>query len=120
MVAVHSFIHSAFPSLLAFCPVTVITEDGKVTYRRRDSGRFFMKNEVRLTNQHVVPFNPYLLLRFNCHLNVVIINSVRAVKYILCLSPFPQFLSTIDACPSSDPMHRPAQHQRQGGAVLWF
>jgi len=34
------------------------------------------------TNQDVVPYNPYLLAKYDCHINVEISASVKAVKYI--------------------------------------
>ncbi|XP_071924924.1 uncharacterized protein [Coffea arabica] len=33
-------------------------------------------------NRWVVPYNPYLLAKFNCHINVEICSTVKAVKYI--------------------------------------
>ncbi|KAL5571471.1 hypothetical protein UlMin_021068 [Ulmus minor] len=35
-----------------------------------------------LDNQWVVPYNPYLLAKFNCHINVEICFTVKAVKYL--------------------------------------
>ncbi|KAL5569790.1 hypothetical protein UlMin_026365 [Ulmus minor] len=35
-----------------------------------------------LDNQWVVPYNPYLLEKFNCHINVEICSTVKAVKYL--------------------------------------
>ncbi|KAL5539169.1 hypothetical protein UlMin_042948 [Ulmus minor] len=35
-----------------------------------------------LDNQWVVPYNPYLLAKFNCHINVEICSTVKAVKYL--------------------------------------
>ena len=33
-------------------------------------------------NRWVVPYNPYLLLRYNCHINVEICSGLKAVKYL--------------------------------------
>lgn len=30
----------------------------------------------------VVPYNPYLLKKFNCHMNVEVCSGIRAVKYL--------------------------------------
>ena len=38
--------------------------------------------EVTVTNQDVVPFNPYLCLRYNAHINVEVVASVESVKYL--------------------------------------
>ena len=38
--------------------------------------------DVQLDNSWVVPFNPWLSLKHNAHINVEIVNSVSSVKYI--------------------------------------
>ncbi|KAH7512984.1 hypothetical protein FEM48_Zijuj12G0148300 [Ziziphus jujuba var. spinosa] len=51
-------------------------------YRRRDDG---CKVKVRgsvLDNRWVVPYNPYLLAKFDCHINVEICSTIKAVKYL--------------------------------------
>lgn len=35
-----------------------------------------------LDNTWVVPYNPYLLTRYNCHLNVEICSTSKVVKYL--------------------------------------
>ena len=66
----------------AFTDRTVIKEDGYPEYRRRDDGRTFMKAGKQLDNRWIVPYNPYLLRMFRCHINVEICATVAAVKYI--------------------------------------
>ena len=39
-------------------------------------------NNRLLNNSWVVPYNPYLLLRYNCHINVEICASTKATKYL--------------------------------------
>ncbi|KAL5564428.1 hypothetical protein UlMin_027592 [Ulmus minor] len=39
-------------------------------------------NPNNIYNQWVVPYNPYLLAKFNCHINVEIYSTVKAVKYL--------------------------------------
>jgi len=67
---------------------TVITEDGYPLYRRRDTGLSFTV-QVRtsggnvsavIDNQRVVPYSPYLSLRYKAHINVEVCGSVKAVK----------------------------------------
>jgi hypothetical protein len=41
-----------------------------------------MKNGKLFDNRHVVPYNAYLLLKYNCHINVEICFSIRCVKYM--------------------------------------
>ena len=51
-----------------------IPEDGFPKYKRPDNGRTCTKNirnrAVSVDNRFVVPYNPYLLRRFDCHINV--------------------------------------------------
>jgi len=53
-------------------------------YRRRDNGHFFQKspNSFRFDNRWVVPYNPYLSKKYNAHINVEIVSTVKAVKYL--------------------------------------
>src|SRR6202000_326456 len=37
---------------------------------------------VSVNNAWVVPYNPYLLLKYNCHLNVEVCASIKSVKYL--------------------------------------
>ena len=73
---------------------------GYPLYRRRDTCIKYLKkgNRHRLPpregetqgvlvsdyvdNRDVVPYNPYLLLRYECHINVEICSSIAAVKYL--------------------------------------
>jgi len=65
-----------------FNAATLQGKDSYPLYRRRDDGR---KEKVRnhdLDNRWVVPYNPYLLRLFNCHINVEVCSSIKAVKYL--------------------------------------
>ena len=67
-----------------------MNENGYPIYRRRqsgDKGGFHAKlgsdnREFIVDNRWVVPYNPYLLLRFNAHINVEICSTVQSVKYL--------------------------------------
>ena len=52
------------------------------TYRRRDSGATPLKGGTPFDNRDVVPYNPYLSRRFECHINVELVASLKSVKYI--------------------------------------
>ena len=69
-----------------FSPETIMDEHGTMIYRRRDDGRTVtvVVDGVRrtLTNQWVVPYNPFLLLKFNCHINAEACATVKCVKYL--------------------------------------
>uniref|UniRef100_A0A453GBK2 Helitron helicase-like domain-containing protein n=1 Tax=Aegilops tauschii subsp. strangulata TaxID=200361 RepID=A0A453GBK2_AEGTS len=57
-------------------------KDSYPVYRRRDDGRRAKFRGKMLDNRWVVPYNPYLLRMFNCHINVEVCSSIKAVKYI--------------------------------------
>jgi hypothetical protein len=77
-----------------FHEVTVDNTDGYPLYRRRQlidnvevtyeklclgvNGQYLH----RFDNRDVVPYNPFLLLRYNCHINVELCSSIRLVKYL--------------------------------------
>ncbi|KAL8558676.1 hypothetical protein ACOMHN_037769 [Nucella lapillus] len=71
----------------AFHATTDQGEDSYPKYRRRSEevgghvGK--LKDSVIITNQWVVPYNPYLLHKFNCHINVEICSSIKSIKYVL-------------------------------------
>ncbi|XP_076043669.1 uncharacterized protein LOC143026781 [Oratosquilla oratoria] len=63
--------------------------NGYPLYRRRavgEGGFSFVKKlkgqEVTIDNSWVVPYNPYLCLRFNSHINVECSNSIKAIAYV--------------------------------------
>ena len=66
-----------------FAEATVYRAHGYPIYRRRppepDSPEPVYPNH---TNRWVVPYNPYLLLRYQCHLNVEVCSTIKAVKYL--------------------------------------
>jgi len=69
---------------------TIINADGYPTYRRRDTRQAYsvevLRNGANVTavidNRRVVPYSPYLSLRYKGHINVEVCGSVKAVKYI--------------------------------------
>ncbi|XP_071913897.1 uncharacterized protein [Coffea arabica] len=65
-----------------FCPHTIHAEDGYPHYRRRDDGRKIRVRRFTLDNRWVVPYNPYLLALFDCHINVEICSTIKLVKYL--------------------------------------
>ncbi|XP_073144594.1 uncharacterized protein [Henckelia pumila] len=65
-----------------FCERTVQGEDGYPIYWRRDDSQTVDARRAKLNNQWVVPYNPYLLMRYDCHINVEICSGLTAVKYL--------------------------------------
>lgn len=61
---------------------TFIQENGITRYKRRNQPGVVLPNGQVVTNQHIVPYNPYFLLKYNCHINVEWCSSIRSVKYL--------------------------------------
>ena len=64
---------------------TFIPTDSTPKYRRRlpaNNGAMFLRNGFHVDNSWVVPYNPFLLLKYNAHINVEVVHSVQAVKYL--------------------------------------
>ncbi|KAG5588792.1 hypothetical protein H5410_049226 [Solanum commersonii] len=49
---------------------SIQANDGYPIYKRRMDGRIETVRGMNMTNQWVVPYSPYLLTRYNCHINV--------------------------------------------------
>ena len=56
--------------------------NGYPLYRRRNDGRSVEINGRTVDNRDIVPYNPDLSRKFNCHINFEVCTSIRAVKYI--------------------------------------
>ncbi|UYV81233.1 hypothetical protein LAZ67_20000416 [Cordylochernes scorpioides] len=63
--------------------LTEANNNGYPRYRRRDDGQTLVVGTHEVDNRWVVPYNPYLLVRFNAHINVEVCASVKSVKYLL-------------------------------------
>ena len=51
-------------------------------YRRPDNKKSYVHKGKTYDNRDVIPYNPSLLLAFDCHINVEVCSTVRAVKYL--------------------------------------
>nr|XP_016498695.1 PREDICTED: uncharacterized protein LOC107817404 isoform X1 [Nicotiana tabacum]XP_016498696.1 PREDICTED: uncharacterized protein LOC107817404 isoform X1 [Nicotiana tabacum]XP_016498698.1 PREDICTED: uncharacterized protein LOC107817404 isoform X1 [Nicotiana tabacum]XP_016498699.1 PREDICTED: uncharacterized protein LOC107817404 isoform X1 [Nicotiana tabacum]XP_016498700.1 PREDICTED: uncharacterized protein LOC107817404 isoform X1 [Nicotiana tabacum]XP_016498701.1 PREDICTED: uncharacterized pro len=51
-------------------------------YQRRNTCKVVTIRGQLLDNSCVVPYNPYLLSKFNCHINVEVCSDIKVVKYI--------------------------------------
>nr|XP_051197067.1 uncharacterized protein LOC127310428 [Lolium perenne] len=65
-----------------FNETTVQGKDSYPIYRRRKDGCCANVRGQMLDNRWVVPYNPYLLRMFDCHINVEVCSSIKAVKYL--------------------------------------
>ncbi|XP_058202827.1 uncharacterized protein LOC131317285 [Rhododendron vialii] len=66
----------------SFCAETTIDADGYSIYRRQAIGEQVQIRGHMLDNRWVVPYNPYLLATFDCHINVEVCSTIKAVKYL--------------------------------------
>ncbi|KAL7152777.1 hypothetical protein ABFS83_04G121300 [Erythranthe nasuta] len=65
-----------------FSAETVNGPNGYAPYRRRDDVERVLVRKVLLDNRKVVPYCPYLLAKFDCHINVEICADIKLVKYL--------------------------------------
>jgi hypothetical protein len=65
-----------------FCNETIIESNGYPKYRRRENGQTLTINKYEIDNRWIVPYNPYLSLNYNCHINVEICSTITAIKYL--------------------------------------
>ncbi|XP_021953640.1 uncharacterized protein LOC110850511 [Folsomia candida] len=56
--------------------------NGYPLYRRRSKPPVMTDKNIEIDNRWVVPYNPYLSLKYNCHINVEVCASIRSVKYL--------------------------------------
>ncbi|XP_052626960.1 uncharacterized protein LOC128133528 [Lactuca sativa] len=59
-----------------------VDQNGFPLYRRRNDGHFVEKSGVRLDNRNVVPYNKYLLKRYQTHINIEWCNQGSSIKYL--------------------------------------
>jgi PIF1-like helicase/Helitron helicase-like domain at N-terminus/Helicase len=64
-----------------YAQVTQTNANGYPVYRRRDQQVIDASGRV-LSNAWVVPYNPYLSTKYNCHINVEICSTISSVKYL--------------------------------------
>ena len=60
-------------------------DQGYPVYRRREGSvatKWFRNVAYEITNKSVVPYNPYLLQKYDCHINVEVCSTMGAVKYL--------------------------------------
>ncbi|XP_074603972.1 uncharacterized protein LOC141857378 [Brevipalpus obovatus] len=77
---VNSLCSKSFPK--PFLERTNYGGDGFHSYRRRNDGSTANARSHDLDNQWVVPYNHYLLRKYQSHINVEICSSIKAIKYI--------------------------------------
>ncbi|CAF4798859.1 unnamed protein product, partial [Rotaria sp. Silwood2] len=61
---------------------TLPNKDGYPRYRRRDNGVTMTIGKYEVDNRWIVPYNPYLIMKYNAHINVEICATVKSIKYL--------------------------------------
>ena len=63
---------------------TVVSGDEFPEYRRGNklANRMQTKNLQELGDEWVIPYNPYLMRKYDTYINVEICNSIKSVKYL--------------------------------------
>ncbi|XP_025628778.1 uncharacterized protein [Arachis hypogaea] len=65
-----------------FVPETRRGDDSYPQYRKRFDTPIPINQNVTIDNRWVVPYNPWLLLKYDCHINVEICSSIKSIKYL--------------------------------------
>ena len=65
-----------------FAEATTMPSDQYPIYKRSENGRTAERGGHIFDNRDVVPYNPYLCAKYDCHINVEIANGILAVKYL--------------------------------------
>jgi hypothetical protein len=63
-----------------FCETTLQGKNSYPIYRRRDDGQEVKIRREWLDNRWVVPYNPIVLMRYNCHINVEVCSSIKVCQ----------------------------------------
>ncbi|XP_028053453.1 uncharacterized protein LOC114257844 [Camellia sinensis] len=66
----------------SFSPKTMQGKDSYPIYKKSEESFTVNVRNTVLDNRWVVPYNPCLLSRYNCHINIEICLGVKAVKYL--------------------------------------
>ncbi|XP_027905922.1 uncharacterized protein LOC114165517 [Vigna unguiculata] len=56
--------------------------DSYPQYRRRFDEPISINRNVTVDNRWVVPYNPWLLLKYDCNINVEVCSSIKSIKYL--------------------------------------
>ena len=61
---------------------TAPNKDGYPRYRKRDNGIIVKMGKYEINNRWVVPYNSYLLMKHDAHVNVEVCATVKSIKYL--------------------------------------
>ncbi|CAN1164940.1 ATP-dependent DNA helicase PIF1 [Linum perenne] len=66
----------------AYTSETTIDDHGYAVYRRRMTGITAIKSGVSLDNRYVVPYNRYLIVKYQAHINIEVCHKGQLIKYL--------------------------------------
>ena len=66
----------------AFSQSIVVGDDGYPMYMQREGGRIIQVKGVMVDNRWIVPFNPFLSMKYKAHINVEVCSIITTVKYL--------------------------------------
>ncbi|CAN1185185.1 hypothetical protein LINPERPRIM_LOCUS39117 [Linum perenne] len=61
---------------------TTIDDHGYAVYRRRMTGITSIKSGITLDNRYVVPYNRYLIVKYQAHINIEVCHKGQLIKYL--------------------------------------
>ncbi|KAF1854814.1 hypothetical protein Lal_00026526 [Lupinus albus] len=59
-----------------------VGSDSYPEYKRRNDEPVSLNRRFTIDNRWVVPYNPWLLLKYDCHINVEVCSSIKSIKYL--------------------------------------
>ncbi|XP_028095034.1 uncharacterized protein LOC114295050 [Camellia sinensis] len=67
-----------------FSSITTLGNDSYLVYQRKEGESVPLESNpsILVDNSWVIPYNPWLLLKYDCHINLEICSSVTSVKYL--------------------------------------
>ena len=65
-----------------FQPQTSVNDEGYPLYSRPQDGRTYVVKGTAISNQLVIPYNPWLSTKYDCHINVECLASFATLKYV--------------------------------------
>jgi len=66
----------------SFQPRTSVNDEGYPLYHRPQDGPSYDIRGTMISNQWIVPYNPWLSAKYNCHINVECLASFATLKYV--------------------------------------
>jgi len=65
-----------------FQPRTSVNDEGYPLYSRPQNGQSYEVKGIVISNQWIVPYNPWLSAKYDCHINVECLASFATLKYV--------------------------------------